>query len=295
MKTGDTIESCYFQAIGRIFSPIVMDCIAELGYSKYLVEVCLNSGLSKQVKPTTTFGQFLDFVYSFLSFNYRNEYVYKNSIANEVLLKRHSLSNSTIINEFRVGRNKADVVILNGTSSVYEIKTDYDSFVRLDDQIKTYSQIFEFVNVITSPSTTKKIINFLPDNIGLFALQKDNSLSIIKEPKSNLENINLAVLFDSLHQCEYTEIIKSFYGYIPNVPNTVIFSECKTLFKSIPIEIAHQLTIEILKQRNKSRHLSDFIKIAPKSLSAYAFSNANDDKKLRKLLPVLNYDFGTML
>lgn len=295
MNKNESISSHYFQAISRIFSPIVMDNIADCGYSDYLSEVCKNSGLYRLIKPALSLGQFLDYVYSFLSNNYRTEYIYKNSIAKEILLKNHSLTDSTLINEFRVGRNKADVVVLNGTSSVYEIKTDYDSFVRLDDQLSTYAQIFEFVNVITSPLAIKKTLNRLPNNIGLLVLQKDNTLLQVKEPQSNIENIDLSIAFDSLRQWEYTTIIKNFFGYIPCVPNTKIFSECKVLFKSIPIETAHKLLIEILKKRNGSNYLGEFIKKAPKCLSSYAFSNACHEKKLRKLLPVLNYDLNSII
>lgn len=48
-----------------------------------------------------------------------------NVIANKILLGKHSLNTSHMLSEFRVGYNKADVVIINGTSSVYEIKSEY--------------------------------------------------------------------------------------------------------------------------------------------------------------------------
>jgi hypothetical protein len=132
------IDPKYLPALGRLFTPIVMDSLAQKSYSPYLSEVCINSGLLDKIDPATTLGQFFEWVYNLLFKNYRNEYVYKNVLANKILLGKHSLNTSQILTEFRVGRSKADVVLLNGTSTVYEIKSEYDSFARLEKQIQSY-------------------------------------------------------------------------------------------------------------------------------------------------------------
>ena len=63
--------------------------------------------------------------YKQLSKCYRHEYYFKNTIANKRLLGSHSLNTATMLSEFRVGRNIADCVILNGQSTCYEIKTEF--------------------------------------------------------------------------------------------------------------------------------------------------------------------------
>ncbi len=278
------IDQKYLPALGRVFSPIVLDSLAQKGYSPYLSEVCINSGLLERIDPATTLGEFFDWVYNLLFKNYRNEYIYKNVIANKILLGKHSLNTSQMLTEFRVGRSKADVVLLNGASTVYEIKSQYDSFARLEKQMRAYFEIFDYINVITSSSQVKKLDSILPDKAGILVLTNRNTISTIREAKSNRENINPDILFDSLRKAEYMRIIKEYYGTVPDVPNTQIYRECKKLFCEIPPVYAHDLTIKILKERTNSKRLKNFIDKAPSSLSAYAMSICNGKNKMQKLL-----------
>lgn len=289
------IDQKYLPALGRIFSPIVLDNLAQKGYSPYLSEVCINSGLLKKIDPATTLGEFFDWVFNLLFKKYRNEYIYKNVIVNKILLNRHSLNTSQILTEFRVGRRKADVVLLNGVSTVYEIKSQYDSFARLEKQIQAYFEIFDYINVITSPSQAKKLDSILPDKAGILVLTNRSTISTLREPKSNKENLNPDILFDSLRKTEYMRIIKEYYGATPDVPNTQIYRECKRLFCKIPPVDVHGLTIKILKKRNNSKNLKDFINRAPSSVSAYAISICNKKNKMKKLLNQFDNDIKSQL
>ncbi len=289
------IDQKYLPALGRVFSPIVMDSLAQKGYSPYLSEVCINSGLFERIDPTTTLGEFFDWVYNLLFKNYRNEYIYKNVIANKILLSKHSLNTSQMLTEFRVGKCKADVVLLNGVSTVYEIKSQYDSFARLEKQLQAYFEVFDYIYVITSPSQAPKLNSIIPDKAGILVLTNRNTISTIRAPKSNKENINLNILFDSLRKAEYMRIIKEYYGTVPNLPNTQIYRECKKMFCKIPPVHAHDLTIKILKRRNNSEILKDFIDKAPSSVSAYAMSICNDKNKMQKLLNRFDDDLNSLL
>lgn len=77
----------------------------------------------------------------------RDEYIYRSAITKKILLGKHSLRTASMLNEFRVGNSKADLVILNGTATVYEIKSERDSLARLVNQIKDYKRVFSAVNV----------------------------------------------------------------------------------------------------------------------------------------------------
>ena len=69
----------------------------------------------------------LDDLYQLLLAHYRCEYVYKNSVATSLFLNGHNPKDAYLTSEFRSAQSRADVVILNGTSTIYEIKTEYDS------------------------------------------------------------------------------------------------------------------------------------------------------------------------
>ena len=295
MNTKNTINKNYLSALSRIFTPSVMDPLALYGQSDYLAEVYSNSGLENDFDSSLTLNSFFDYVYSLLNEYYRNEYVYKNAIANKILLGRHSLRTSKMLTEFRVGKNKADVVILNGDSTVYEIKSEYDSFNRLKDQINSYFQVFDYINVITTSSQAEKMKALVPEKTGILVLTENNTISTIRKAKSNKENIKPSILFDSLRKSEYTKIIKAHYGYIPDVPNTKIHKICKKMYCEIPLEVVHDLTINTLKQREHSPYINQFIEKTPASLSAYALSISGQKKKMQNLENLLNNKVHSIL
>jgi hypothetical protein len=281
------VDRKYYHALGSLFAPNVIGKLGGQKYSPYLEEVCINSGLTKTIDFSTTVGDFFDLVYNFLFNNYRNEYVYKNVIANRILAGRHSLNSSQMLPEFRIGKSKADIVLLNGTSTVYEIKSEYDSFARLEKQVDSYSKAFDHINVITSPSQAKGVMSLLSKQIGVLVLNK-NKISVLRESKSNKKNIELEILFESLRKDEYSQVIGEFYGTIPEVPNTLFHKECKKLFCDISPAEAHDLSVKALKHRSNSKLLKSYFEKAPRSTFAYALSVGNDERQLLKLIEIFN-------
>ena len=295
MKKTLNVNTNYINALSRIFTPFVLDNIAEKGYSSYLSEVCANSNILQNIDNSLSFADFLNWIYNFLFKNFRNEYIYKNVIANKILLGKHSLNTSQMLTEFRVGKCKADVVIINGTSNIYEIKSEFDSFNRLNNQLSSYMQVFDRINVVTSKHQAKKLLNELPESVGVFVVTHRNTISTIRDSVSNKKNIQPEVLFDSLRKNEYLNVIKSIYGGIPDVPNTYIFKECKTLFTKLKPDIAHDSTMTVLRQRNENSFLGSILRNAPNSLSAYIISNANNKKKLKALVERFTINIGKIL
>ncbi len=278
-----SVENRYLNALSHVFTPLVLNKIIEDGYSKYLNEVLVNSNLMQNMDLSQTFYDFLESVYAFLFVNYRNEYLYKNEIANTLFYEKHSPYEACMLNEFRVGQCRADVVILNGTSTVYEIKSQFDSFARLDTQINAYRDIFDYIYVVTSENQANNLLKKLPEMVGIMSISDDKSINTLRESSSNKKNIRPNVLFDSLRKNEYLEIINNLYGYVPSVPNTQIFQACKELFCKQDVDIIHNQTIEILKKRNERIDINSFLNSAPKSLYAYIINNARDGRKLKVL------------
>lgn len=285
------IDPKFYPAITRFFSPIVLKNIEKNYYSTYLSEVCQNSGILNEIDLSITFGKFLNTIFQFLLKHYRNEYIIKNVIANKILLGRHSLKTSQMLTEFRIGSNKADVIILNGSFTVYEIKSQYDTFKRLDKQIQSYCEAFEYVNIVITPSQLETILFRLPKNVGLILFTEKNTLSIIRKPKSNLENIKLEVLFDSLRKNEYLAIIEKYYKTIPDVPNTRIYQTCKELYCNMPLSNALKLTYAILKKRNNSEFLIDYINKIPYSVFSYVLGIDDKQNRIERIVNIFNREF----
>jgi hypothetical protein len=272
----------YGPALSRAFSPACIESLMDFGQSSYLSELLDSSKLMQDVKLDGTVGEFFESLYACLGKAYRGEYVYKNAIANKILLGRHSLNSAHMLTEFRVANCKADVVILNGTSTVYEIKSKYDSLDRLNNQVAAYSEIFDRINVITAPVHLEKASRILPGNVGIMLLTPKYTIKEIRGAASGKANVNPRVIFDSLRAKEYKAIIHRVFGAIPDVPNTQIYRECRELFCTLTPQRAHDEMVIELSHRDKSAAFKEHVRSAPQSLKAYALSSSRVNRKSAK-------------
>lgn len=295
MKKSLVITSNQGPALVRFFSAAVIKDLATHGGSDLGVKILKDTGLSSVFDPATTLRSFFDTIYAALFRSYRSEYIYKNVIAQKVLLGTHSLKTSFMLTEFRSALCRADVVLLNGTSTVYEIKSAYDSMGRLSRQIQAYRQLFDKVCVITAPSQVENVKQHIADDIGLLVLSDRNTLRTIQEPSSLKSNVLPTTIFDSLRQKEYEEIVKAHFGSVPNVPNTKIYQACHDLFCTLDPIDAHDSMVSILKKRGGNKRLSEFIESVPASLKAASLSCNLNAKEQSQFSLLLNAEIGDCL
>ena len=238
--------------LSKIFSPTILKELCSTGNSKKLRKILDELNLLYQVDLKKNLESFFNDVYKILLKNYRNEYIYRSIIIKKILLGIHSLNTAHLINECRVGNSKADCVILNGTSTVYEIKTQFDTFSRLHSQLDDYKKAFEYVYIVVPIETLKKLEGYnLDENIGIMVLNKNSTISKTRLAKSNKNYFNKETIFDILRKNEYIEIISKYYE-IPSIPNTKIYTYCKRLFSELDIELIHVELVQILKKRDIS-------------------------------------------
>ena len=89
-------------------------------------------------------------IYQYIGKYYRNEYYYKNTLLNKLIINVHRVKTTTALTEVPIANSKADFVMINGKAVVYEIKTELDTFDRLFSQINDYYKAFDHVCVVTS-------------------------------------------------------------------------------------------------------------------------------------------------
>ena len=208
-----------------------------------------------------------EFFYSLLLKRYQCEYIYKNAIATRLYLdRRHSLNDSLLTSEFRSGKSRADVVIINGTSTVYEVKSKYDSLKRLEGQLDDYRKIFDRIYVVTQPENIRHMAEGIDPLIGIMALCDGGSLDEIREAQSNKANTDPATIFSCMRQVEYCSVVKEVFGYIPDVPNSKLYVESRKLFCQIGPSDAHDFMVKQVRYRGKRKAYADLITEAPHSL-----------------------------
>ena len=250
-----------FSDIAAVFSSRNINSVSNGDFSLVLnVAKCYQD----KFNDTFTVGSVFDFCYSILHKEYRNEYFYKNTIANKILIGRHSAGRSTMFTEFRVGANKADCVIVNGITTCYEIKTDYDNLARLKSQVNSYLKIFDKVNVVVSDKYLASVLESIPHDVGIILLSRRGALREIRAATLIQTPLDTEILMRSLRRDEYVGITKALMGYSPEVNNTEIFRKCSRLIASSDNKKVRQEFRKVIKT---TRALDkDFISSLPTSL-----------------------------
>ncbi|PKM80714.1 MAG: hypothetical protein CVU89_12310 [Firmicutes bacterium HGW-Firmicutes-14] len=230
-------------------------------------------------------------IYGIMTHSYRNEYVYKNTLLNKLLISKHSLKRTTALTEIPISKSKADFILINGIAVVYEIKTELDSFDRLESQLNDYYKAFDHVCVVTCEENFKKIEELLKDSpVGIYILTKRKRLSPRKEPIRDNSNLDSNVMFKILRKREFENIIKTHYGELPAVSQVNHYNHCYQLFKNIDIEIVYQDMLEELKKR-ATIEIEEF-KHVPYELKFLAYFSKYKKSDYERLNIFLNKKFG---
>ena len=201
-----------------------------------------------------TNSQVMSEVYDIMKKHYRNEYFYKNTLLNKLLLGVHSINTTTALTELPIANSKADFLLINGKAVVYEIKTELDNLERLENQINDYYKAFDHVSVVTCEKNISELlkkIDALGKPVGIYVLRKSGVLSAVRKPESYKSCIDKDTLFKLLRKYEYEEIILKNKQTLPDVSAFGYYQACREMFLDFPIEVSYPQVLKVLKQRSK--------------------------------------------
>ena len=212
-------------------------------------------------------------IYNVLRESYRNEYYYKNTILNKLLLGVHSINTTTALTELPVASSKADFVLINGKAVVYEIKTELDNLERLQGQIDNYYKAFDYVCVLTCEEYLDDILDkYKSTNVGVYLLSKKETIKRIKEPIKYDLDLDMSSVFKILNKPEYERIILSYYEELPQVSQVKYYGKCRELFLAMPQDTAYKMFLEQLKTRNSIINKKSFYELPYELKSLVYFS-----------------------
>lgn len=220
-------------------------------------------------------GTLISEVYRFMSKAYRNEYFYQNTLLNKLLLGKHSINTTTALTQIPISKSKADFILINGKAVVYEIKTELDTFDRLDTQLRDYFKAFNHVCVVTSDSQFDRAASILDGTpVGVYALSSQNTISakLRIEPTEDNSHLDHTAIFKLLHKHEYETILHQHFKCLPTASQAFYYGECLKLFSQITILEAYDMALKQLKMRNRIA-TSEFNKIPYELKSLIYFSN----------------------
>ncbi|MBS4875736.1 MAG: sce7726 family protein [Actinomyces sp.] len=214
----------------------------------------------------------------------RTDYVYRNAIIDKVVIGRHSINTATPIQEFRVGSSLADLVVLNGTSTVYEIKSERDTLRRLARQIENYSKVFERTYVVTSASKLHSLEHDLPEHVGIITLSRDYTLQTVREATTNWELIDTIAISRTMTIPEACAVLKRLNTPVPDVPNMLIRRAIDHAFKRLDARSCSQAFTSTLKSSRRPRVTQADITQVPRPLRSFALSHLRNAEELMTLL-----------
>lgn len=239
--------------------------------------------------------QLISEIYCELKNNYRNEYFYKNTLLNKLLLGVHSINTTTALTEVPIAKSKADFVLINGKAVVYEIKTELDNLERLSSQIDDYYKAFDHVAVVTFEKNLlqlQKVLDSIDKPVGIYVLRKNGKLGTIHKPQRYIEDLNKEIIFKLLRKNEYENIITHYYGYLPEVSQFKYYTACKQLFLEIPLEESYLYVLKNLKKRMQLEK-QEFVKV-PYELKFLAYFMELKYDDYQKLEIFLEQQYGGM-
>ena len=238
----------------------------------------------------TTYSELLKKSYSLISKYYRCEYVYKNELI-KLLLKKYGTRNSVYFSEFRVGNSIADMVMFNGESKAFEIKTEYDTPRRLDKQMDDYKCFFDKCYIIVPEKRLDEYYDIVESTTGIITMNWDNGHIILKEVRHALRNEHFEpqALMSCLRTEEYKSIVLSLGESLEGVAGYDMYTYCcQVISKANPDKLRVLFLREVKKRKNNTALLRKY----PMSIRQMMLSLNLPENKANKLLEQLNININ---
>ena len=278
---------CYAQAFSR--KPFV-DILEydDYGYLNWL----MSQYDYRYFDSGKTYLNYLSYLYKQLVHNYRNEYVYKNEIINQWLLKKYGTKNTMYINEYKVGNSIVDLALFNGESKAFEIKSDMDNPARLEKQMQDYCRVFDKCYIVV-PYDKKEAYRLCVDpKVGIIVLQEDKGKIFLIEDRPAVPNdiFDKKLFMQSMRTDEYCSIIRNLLGTIPECSIQNWYIECQKLFVNLPDEDVKREFLRLVKKR---RGQTKILRKYPAPIRQMLLSLNLSDNKRSQLKVKLNMPIST--
>ncbi|MBB6585849.1 sce7726 family protein, partial [Ralstonia solanacearum] len=248
-KRRDLSSAERLRLFARMFTRPVFANLARSGNWQVALGFLAEHGLLIPASKSQSVASLYESAWLEMRRAYRNEFVYKTEIAGRIVFGRHSPNTASLHVELPVGRSIVDVAVFNGTSTAYEIKTEFDTPKRLTTQTLDYLEAFDRVCVVTHPRCAKSYAEIVDPRVGMLVLTERGSLRQIREPQTNRQNVSPQTIFSCLQRAEYIDAVSMKTGQPVVKPSGIIQAYCGEVFREFtPLE-AHAIFVHALRKR----------------------------------------------
>jgi hypothetical protein len=202
-------------AASWVFSPAFLWQVMDGRHRALLRRLGVTAVLGRE----TTVVEMYDRVYAEMLRSYRVEYVYKNEIIRKLSLVRHNPKISAVVLEQHVDDHKTrlDLVVVNDTTTAYEVKTAHDSLARLERQTAESLRVFDRVVVACADTHLKKVWSVVDNRVGIVRFGPRGGLSIERRPIDNAGHVDPFAIFSVLHKTERERTVRERFGPPPGL------------------------------------------------------------------------------
>ncbi|SLJ76183.1 sce7726 family protein [Mycobacteroides abscessus] len=225
------------------------------------------SAVAALADPDMPLGAAFDTAYSQLVAAYRCEYVFKTELIHQSL-RAEPTANALV--GMPVFTSIADVVVAGQTATAFEIKTDLDSFSRLELQLFSYSRCFENVCVVVSAEKVDRALAAVPEHVGVWAFDSGADLTTARPPTGGYSRLDMTSLFRVLRQGERLAVLRRQIGYTADVPSALLYRRTAELFMDLRVEVAYDEFVVELRGRDARQRAAIRAAGLPNSMAAAA-------------------------
>jgi len=267
------LNATQLSALSRLFSSSVFREMARKGQSALFARLFSQTGIASECVTKGTVGAAFDAAFAVLRRSgLRDEYVYRAALTHNILLGTHSLNTASMLTEFRAGSCKADLAILNGTSTVYEIKSDRDSLGRLANQVANYRKVFAKIYVIAGEAHVQDVLDSMAAEVGVMSLVRWDRIKIVREAPDRPDLVCPVTIFEALRSAEARAILRDLKVSVPDLPNTMLHAAMRERFAQLKPNEVHRCMVTTLKRTRNLAPLGALVDQLPASLQPAALS-----------------------
>lgn len=161
-----------------------------------------------------------------------NDVEIRQNFHRKILRRQHAHKDTLVIDELGLnhGKCRADIAVVNGQFVGYEIKSNNDSLRRLEEQVKSYSAVFDRVSIIVGNRYIDSIQDYIPDWWGVIVSARGPrgavNFDLIRKAQTN-KNVDPISIAKLLWRNEAEEILmqKKMPSKILRQPRAILY-EC---------------------------------------------------------------------
>lgn len=232
-------------------------------------------------------------LYQYLEHNYRNEYVFKNEMLNQLVINK-GFDTTSALRELQISDCIADFAVANNKQfEIFEIKTGLDSLARLSNQLTNYYQAFKYVSVMMAPQYYPSIKTYLStSDTGLYILHDNDLIETIQKPQPHVDQLTYQSIFSILRKQEYEAIIYKYYHHLSHADDMHYYRDSYHMITQLPLldlqnELETQLKLRYLQLKpGRAKLIMDF----PFSLRHAIYFSGYSNRKLAELRDIIYHE-----